>query len=96
VAAEFDAAFEHVAGRFARRDGRAVGRDLLAGLVAPLERKNCWTIAEHAGHDSPHRLQHLLGRAVWDADGARDDVRRYAVGHLADPARFSSWTRPTT
>jgi SRSO17 transposase len=50
-----------------------------------LERKNCWTIAEHVGHDSPHRLQHLLGRAVWDADGARDDVRSYVLGHLADP-----------
>ena len=54
-------------------------------VVAPLERKNCWTIAEHVGHDSPHRLQHRLGRAVWDADGARDDVRSYVLGHLADP-----------
>jgi SRSO17 transposase len=83
--AEFEAAFEWVAARFARRDARGVARDLLAGLVAPLERKNCWTIAEHAGPESPHRLQHLLGRAVWNADGARDDVRTYAVGHLADP-----------
>ena len=83
--AEFEMAFGQVADRFARRDARVCGRDLLAGLVAPLERKNCWTIAEHAGHDSPHRLQHLLGRAVWDADGARDDVRAYALGHLADP-----------
>ena len=83
--AEFEAAFGQVAARFTRRDARGVARDLLAGLVAPLERKNCWTIAEHAGHGSPHRLQHLLGRAFWDADGARDDVRTYAVGHLADP-----------
>jgi hypothetical protein len=30
-------------------------------------------------------LQHLLGRAVWDADGARDDVRSYVLGRLADP-----------
>jgi SRSO17 transposase len=83
--AEFETAFGQVAGRFARRDVAAGARDLLAGLVAPLERKNCWTIAEHVGHDSPHRLQHLLGRAVWDADGARDDVRFYVLGHLADP-----------
>jgi hypothetical protein len=59
--AEFETAFGQVAGRFARRDVAAGARDLLAGLVAPLERKNCWTIAEHVGHDSPHRLQHLLG-----------------------------------
>jgi SRSO17 transposase len=83
--AEFETAFGQVAGRFARRDVAAGARDLLAGLVAPLERKNCWTIAEHVGHHSPHRLQHLLGRAVWDADGARDDVRSYVLGHLADP-----------
>lgn len=83
--AEFETAFEQVAARFTRRDARGVARDLLAGLLAPLERKNCWTIAEHVGHKSPHRLQHLLGRAVWDADEARDDVRSYALGHLADP-----------
>jgi len=58
---------------------------LVAGLVAPLERKDCWTIAEHAGHASPHGLQHLLGRAAWDVDGARDDVRGYVLDHLADP-----------
>jgi SRSO17 transposase len=60
-------------------------RDLLAGLVAPLERKNCWTIAEHGGHASPHRLQHLLGRAVWDEAAVRDDVRAYVLARLADP-----------
>jgi hypothetical protein len=31
-----------------------------------LEDHNCWTIAEAAGHRGPHRLQHLLSRAVWD------------------------------
>lgn len=83
--AEFETAFGQVAGRFARRDAAGGARDLLTGLVAPLERKNCWTIAEHVGHTSPHRLQHLLGRAVWDADGARDDVRGYVISRLADP-----------
>ncbi|WP_425569990.1 IS701 family transposase [Promicromonospora umidemergens] len=82
--AEFEVAFEQVAARFARRDARGAARDLLAGLVAPLERKNCWTIAEHAGHESPHRLQHLLGRAVWDANAVRDDVRDYVRARLAD------------
>jgi SRSO17 transposase len=83
--AEFEPAFGQVAALFARRDARGAARDLLAGLLAPVERKNCWTIAEHAGHERPHRLQHLLGRAVWDAGGVRDDVCAYALGHLADP-----------
>jgi hypothetical protein len=43
------------------------------------------TLAEHAGHASPDGLQHLLGRAVWDEGGVRDDIRDYLVKHLADP-----------
>jgi SRSO17 transposase len=30
-------------------------------------------------------MQHLLAAAVWDADGVRDDVRGYVVGHLGSP-----------
>ena len=30
-------------------------------------------------------MQHLLARAVWDADAVRDDVRGYLMEHLADP-----------
>jgi SRSO17 transposase len=57
----------------------------MLGLLAPLERKNCWTIAEARGHRSPERLQHLLGRARWDADAMREDLRGYVVGAFADP-----------
>jgi hypothetical protein len=53
------------------------------GLLADLPPKNCWTIAEHAGDTSPDGMQHLLGRAVWDQDGVRDDVRAYLVEALA-------------
>ena len=57
----------------------------MLGLLADLPRKNCWTLAEHAGHASPDGMQHLLGRAVWDEDGVRDDIRDYLVEHLGDP-----------
>jgi SRSO17 transposase len=30
-------------------------------------------------------MQHLLGRAVWDHDGVRDDLRAYLVEYLGDP-----------
>jgi SRSO17 transposase len=30
-------------------------------------------------------MQHLLGRARWDADGVRDDLPDYLTGHLGDP-----------
>jgi SRSO17 transposase len=55
------------------------------GLLADLPRKNCWTIGEHVGDPNPDGMQHLLGRAVWDHDGVRDDLRDYVVEHLGDP-----------
>ena len=74
-----------VAGRFGRVEPRQRARAFVLGLLADLPRKNCWTIAEHAGDASPDGMQHLLARAVWDEDGVRDDVRTYVVEHLGDP-----------
>ena len=75
---------DRVAGRFARVEPRRRVRAFVTGLLAELPRKNCWTIAEHAGEASPDGMQHLLARAVWDADAVRDDVRGYVVEQLAD------------
>ncbi len=50
--------------------------------MSDLPVKNCWTIAEHAGHESPDGLQHLLRKAVWDHDAVREDLRGYVVEHL--------------
>ncbi|MBV6703292.1 IS701 family transposase [Kitasatospora aureofaciens] len=73
-----------VAGRFARVEPRRRARAFVVGLLADLPRKNCWTIAEHAGDASPAGMQHLLSRASWDADHVRDDIRAFVVEHLAD------------
>ncbi|MFI6079385.1 IS701 family transposase [Actinoplanes sp. NPDC051343] len=74
-----------IAGRFARVETRRRARGLVLGLLADLPRKNCWTIAEHAGDSSPDGMQHLLNRASIDTDGLRDDLRDYVVEHLGDP-----------
>jgi hypothetical protein len=47
---------------------------LVLGLLSDLPRKNYWTIAEWAGEATPDGMQHLLGRAKWDAGQVRDDV----------------------
>ncbi|MEU2441368.1 IS701 family transposase [Streptomyces rubradiris] len=73
-----------IAGRFARVEPRRRVRDLVLGLLSDLPRKNCWSIAEWAGEASPDGMQHLLGRARWDADAVRDDVREYVLEHLHD------------
>lgn len=72
-------------GLFYRTDSRAHARHYVRGLIAPLERKNGWTIAEYSGDPEPKALQRLLNLSPWDADEARDLVRVYAMEHFADP-----------
>ena len=82
--AETDRLLDRMAGRFARVETRRRARRFLLGLLADLPRKNCWTIAEHAGDADPHGMQYLLGRAAWDTDGVRDDLRDYVTTALGD------------
>jgi hypothetical protein len=57
---------------------------LVLGLLADLPRKNCWSVAEHAGDAGPRGMQRLLSAAVWDHDGVLADVRDYVVERLGD------------
>ena len=57
---------------------------MVSGLLMELDDHNCWTIAEAVGHCGPHRLQHLLSRAVWDDQHLVDIASAWAVGHLDD------------
>ena len=81
----FDELMTRAGARFSRVEPRRRARAFVLGLLAELPRKNCWTIAEHAGDRTPDGMQHLLSRARWDADGVRDDVRSYVVEELGDP-----------
>lgn len=83
--AEFDTGFAAIAGRFGRVEPRRQARSLLLGLLSDVDTRSCWQLAEHAGDASPHAMQRLLGDAVCDADGVRDDVRGYVVNALGDP-----------
>jgi SRSO17 transposase len=82
--AEADRILGGMAGRFARVETRRRARGFVFGLLADLPRKNCWTIAEHAGDADPHGMQHLVARASWDTDGGRDDLRDYVTTGLGD------------
>src|SRR5664279_1006642 len=74
-----------IAPRFARSEPRQRVGEYVRGLLAPVERKNSWTLAERAGEASPDGMQRLLMSAYWDADLVRDDLRDYVVEHLGDP-----------
>jgi SRSO17 transposase len=73
-----------VAGCFPRRETRQSCRQMVSGLLMELEDHNCWTIAEAAGHRGPHRLQHLLSRAVWDDQRVANIASAWAADHLDD------------
>lgn len=83
--AEFDSGFARIAGRFGRVEPRRRARAYPLGLLSDVDTRTCWQLAEQAGDRTPHRMQRLLGEAVWDADKVRDDVRGYVVDELGDP-----------
>lgn len=83
--AAFGAVVDRIAPLFTRYEPLRHAAGLMLGMLSGLDRKNCWTIAEHRGHLTPDGLQHLLARAVWDADAARDVLRGYVVENFADP-----------
>jgi hypothetical protein len=65
--AEWVASLDELVGwvgrQFARAEPRVRVRAYVRGLLAGLERKNGWTLAEHAGAVSPDGMQRLLRTA---------------------------------
>jgi SRSO17 transposase len=84
-AAQLDDLCTRLAPRFGRIEPRRRARAYLQGLLAPLERKNGWQLAEAAGDATPDGVHDFLSRMHWDADAVRDDLRAYGVAHLGDP-----------
>lgn len=80
---------EAVVGRlrpaFRRPAAHRHAADYLRGLIADVERKNGWHLAERAGYAHPCGIQRVLDRYARDADAVRDDLRRYGVAELGDP-----------
>ncbi len=70
--------------RFRRAEVRRRARRFLEGLLAPVERKNGWQLAEELGEHGPRGVQRLLGEADWDEDAVRDDLRSYVSESLGE------------
>ncbi|MDQ0364689.1 SRSO17 transposase [Catenuloplanes indicus] len=81
----FETLMDTIETRFVRPEPRRRVRDFVAGLLAPLPVKNCWTIAEHAGDAGPGGMQDLIGRASWDDALVRADVRDFVAARLGHP-----------
>lgn len=75
---------QRIGPRFKRAEARKrVGR-YLRGLLASVERKNGWQMAEELGDPNVHGVQRLLAEADWDEEAVRDDLRAYAIEHLGE------------
>jgi SRSO17 transposase len=83
---ELEGLFARTRRLFYRTESRRHAEQYVRGLLAPIERKNGWTIAEYVGEPEPKALQRFLNLSPWDADALLDLNREYAMEHLADPA----------
>src|SRR5260370_13701792 len=70
--------------RFRRAEARLRAGRFLQGLLATVERKNGWQLAEELGEHGPRGVQRLLGEADWEEEAVRDDLREYVVEHLGE------------
>ncbi len=75
-----------IGSHFGRAEVRKrVGR-YLQGLLASVERKNGWQMAEQLGEANAHGVQRLLEEADWDEEAVRDELRTYVIEQLGEPA----------
>jgi SRSO17 transposase len=76
---------ERIGPHFRRAEARARAGHWVRALLAPMERKNGWQLAEEMGERSPHGPQRLLAEADWDEEAVRDELRTYVSEHLGEP-----------
>src|ERR1700761_8469586 len=79
-----DGVVDRIAPRFGRPEPRRRAGAYLRGLLAPVDRKNGWQLAEAVGDRTPDGVQDFLSRVQWDADAVRDDLHAYVAQHLGD------------
>jgi SRSO17 transposase len=82
---ELERLFAQMGPVFYRTESRRHAEQYLRGLLAPIQRKNGWTIAEHVGEPEPKALQRFLNLSPWDVDRLLELNRDYIMEHLASP-----------
>ena len=73
-----------IAPHFRRAEVRRRVHRFLEGLLAPVERKNGWQLAEELGERGPRGVQRLLADADWDEGAVHDELRTYITEHLGE------------
>jgi SRSO17 transposase len=78
---KFHARFGHL---FARSETREQSKKYVRGLMATIERKNSWNIAEAVGDKIPDPTQRLLYRSIWDDADMRDLLQDFIIEKFGD------------
>lgn len=81
---DFTAFHARFAQLFGRSEPREQCRKYMRGLMARVERKNCWQLAETVGEATPDATQRILYHARWDADAARDILQQFVAERCGD------------
>jgi SRSO17 transposase len=76
---DFEAFHARFAPIFGRKEPRQQAQKYVRGLLAAVERKNSWQLAEAVGDRIPDPTQRLLYQNHWEADAARDELERYVI-----------------
>ncbi|GHO78789.1 hypothetical protein KSD_65600 [Ktedonobacter sp. SOSP1-85] len=84
AAAELDQVQARIGPRFRHAEARLRAGRFLQALLAPVESKNGWQMAEELGEQGPRAVQRLLGEADWDEEVVCDDLRAYVIEHVGD------------
>ena len=83
---DLDALCGRMGGLFYRTESKRHAEQYVRGLLAPLQRKNGWTIAEYVGELEPKALQRFLNLSPWNVEELLALNRDYAMENLASPA----------
>jgi SRSO17 transposase len=83
-AAEFESFQARFARFFERSEPRQQAVKYLRALMAPVQRKNGWQLAEAAGDRDPQKMQRLLYEARWDRAGVGDELQSFVIEHFGD------------
>src|SRR5688572_7272696 len=80
--ASFEGFWSDFAKCFKREEADQCAAKYVRGLLAEVERKNCWQLAEMMKEADPQAMQRLLYQAQWDANRMCKILRTKVIANL--------------
>ena len=81
---DFNEFIDRFAKLFTRSEPREQSKKYIKALLAPVERKNGWQMAEYIGDKIPDAMQRLLFQSHWDEAAAIDELQAITIEKFGD------------